>query len=103
MTEINLDGLSIAELDRLKNSIDSTIVNKRQNELATLRQQIDELIENSGFTLQEILEAKPMRKPVKPKYRNPDNPEQTWTGRGRRPRWVEDCLENGKDLEELVI
>lgn len=103
MSEINLENLSIAELDRLKNSIDSTIINKRQSELVELRQKIDDLIDASEFTLQEVLEAKPMRKPVQPKYRNPENPEQTWTGRGRRPRWVEDCISNGTDLEELAI
>ena len=103
MSEINLENLSIAELDRLKHSIDSTIVNKRQSELIELRQRIDDLIDSSEFTLQEVLEAKPMRKPVQPKYRNPDDPDQTWTGRGRRPRWVEDCISNGKDLDDLTI
>src|SRR5690349_737834 len=29
------------------------------------------------------------RKKVQPKYRNPENPEEVWSGRGRKPRWVE--------------
>ena len=103
MSTINLDTLSVEELNKLKVSIDSTIVNKRQSDLINLRQQIDSLIDNSEFTLQEVLEAKPMRKPVKPKYKNPENAEQTWTGRGRRPLWVEDCLNNGMDLADLLI
>jgi DNA-binding protein H-NS len=38
-----------------------------------------------------------------PKYVNPDNPAQTWSGRGRRPAWLDDALEAGHDLESLII
>ena len=103
MTIVNLDSLSISELDRLKNTIDSTIGNKRQSELVELRQKVDSLIGNSPFTLEEVLEAKPARKPVEPKYKNPNDHTQTWTGRGRRPRWVEEALSNGMDLTDILI
>lgn len=35
------------------------------------------------------------------KYRNPDNPNETWTGRGKRPRWLNDALASGKNLDDL--
>lgn len=34
-------------------------------------------------------------------YRNPDKPSQTWTGHGRRPRWITEQLSSGKRLEDL--
>lgn len=43
------------------------------------------------------------RGPVPPKYRNPNNPHETWTGRGRQPRWVSELLEQGYTLEQLRI
>ena len=43
------------------------------------------------------------RGPVPPKYRNPNNPQDTWTGRGRQPRWVSELLEQGYTLEQLKI
>ena len=46
------------------------------------------------------------RGPVKPKYANPNNPEETWTGRGsesKRPKFVKDHLARGGKLEELLI
>jgi DNA-binding protein H-NS len=43
------------------------------------------------------------RRGVSAKYRNPDNPEETWAGRGRKPKWVEDRLSRGTPLEELLI
>lgn len=38
-----------------------------------------------------------------PKYRNPENPSQTWTGRGRTPLWVNEALQKGMSLEDLRI
>ena len=56
-----------------------------------------------GYKLDEIIEIRKLRAKVAPKYRNSDVPEQTCTGRGRTPKWVEFALENGKTLDDLKI
>ena len=43
------------------------------------------------------------RREVSPKYRNPDNASETWSGRGRKPRWLEERLEKGAPLEDFAI
>jgi DNA-binding protein H-NS len=40
---------------------------------------------------------------VLPKYRNPDERSETWSGRGRRPRWMTKALLAGRSIEEFVI
>jgi DNA-binding protein H-NS len=40
---------------------------------------------------------------VLPKYRNPDNPSETWAGRGKRPRWLTAKLRSGKKLDDFRI
>lgn len=40
---------------------------------------------------------------VAPKYRNPANSAETWTGRGRQPRWVADAIAAGKSMQDLAI
>lgn len=40
---------------------------------------------------------------VSPKYEHPKNPDLRWTGRGRKPKWVEQCLDEGLTLEDLLI
>ena len=40
---------------------------------------------------------------VAPKYRNPENPKETWTGRGKQPRWLAAYTAKGRDLGEFVI
>lgn len=50
--------------------------------------------------------AKPSKlagKKVAPKYRNPANKSETWTGRGRQPKWVAAALKSGKKIEDLAI
>lgn len=37
------------------------------------------------------------------RYRNPDQPSQAWTGRGKPPRWVTEWVEGGKSLEALRV
>ena len=103
MTEINIAELSVEQLNKLKADIEVASQQRRQTELMELRNKIDDLVDNSPFSIEEIMEARKMRKPVAPKYRNPDDASLTWTGRGRRPRWVDECLDNGMTLENMAI
>jgi DNA-binding protein H-NS len=48
-------------------------------------------------------QAKKKTAKVAPKYRNPDDPGQTWTGRGRKPNWLVAELEAGRDQEDFRI
>jgi DNA-binding protein H-NS len=43
------------------------------------------------------------RAKVAPKYRNPGNPAESWTGRGRKPRWVQAALAEGQSLSDFAI
>ena len=43
------------------------------------------------------------RAPAAAKYRHPENAALTWTGRGRKPRWVTDHLAKGGALDALAI
>ncbi|MBS8225931.1 H-NS histone family protein [Vannielia litorea] len=61
-----------------------------------------------GFTLNELVgqpkkKRKDAGKPTSPKYKHPDNPAVTWSGRGRKPAWIKEGLESGKSLEEYLI
>ena len=42
-------------------------------------------------------------KKVAPKFMNPDNHDQLWSGRGKQPTWFKEAIAAGKTLEELTI
>ena len=40
---------------------------------------------------------------VEPKYRNSENPAETWAGRGLKPRWLTAAIKGGKTLDDFLI
>jgi DNA-binding protein H-NS len=85
-----LEKMSFAELTDLRTRIDRAMVEKQSTERAALRQKMADLAKDHGLSLDEVL-GKGRRKgkgSVAVKYRDPRNSENTWTGRGRMPRWM---------------
>ena len=79
-----------------------------QERVARVRDKVMALIKAEGFTYDEVFGTKRRARGqgkyvVKPKYRNPANPAQTWAGRGKRPRWFADALSAGKKEKDLLI
>lgn len=73
-----------------------------------LREKINALVKAEGFGLDEVLGRAATtrgkaRGKVKPKYRDPADPGQTWTGRGKRPNWFRAALAAGKKEKDLLI
>lgn len=102
MTKIKLDALSLAELKDLQKDVAKTITGyeerKRKEALSVLEDKAREL----GFNLTDL--TKGGKKPkAAPKYKNPDNPEQTWSGRGRKPGWFVAAITAGKDIADFEI
>jgi DNA-binding protein H-NS len=40
---------------------------------------------------------------VHPKYKNPERPSETWSGRGKQPRWVAAYIRTGKKVDDLLV
>ena len=54
----------------------------------------------------EVHRGKSRRRPypkILPKFWNPDEPSQTWTGRGKQPRWLAAQLRSGRRIEDFLI
>lgn len=102
---MDIDALSLNELKALRSKVDRAIATYEDRKKKEAYAELDEIARKMGYPLAEILtmvEAKP-RKTVAAKYANPENPSETWTGRGRKPKWVEAALASGKSLEDLMI
>mgnify|MGYP003478436811 FL=1 len=103
--KIDLDALSLKELKDLQSQVAKTIPGYEDRKKAEAIAALEEQAKSFGFALSELVSASgaKRRKPVKPKYANPANRAETWTGRGRKPRWVEAALKAGKKIEDLAI
>ena len=53
-------------------------------------------------TRSEVVERKTKR-PPKTKYRDPEHPENTWTGKGRPPKWLQEKLDQGLTKDQFLI
>jgi DNA-binding protein H-NS len=85
------------ELTQLEARIERLKVEKREAERAALREQITVLARESGFDLRELFDGRRGRSgSVAPKYRDPSNPANTWTGRGRMPRWMAAAMKGSR-------
>jgi DNA-binding protein H-NS len=101
----NLEKMSLDELKALRKDVDAAISDfqKRKKQEALVAAQ--KAAREHGFSLDEILGAKGAKTATKgaPKYANPADASQTWTGRGRQPQWIKDALAAGKSLDDMAI
>ena len=103
--KIELDSLSLKDLKDLKKRVERKISDFEDRKKREALAAVEEKAKAMGFSLSELVGASAVKKrrPAKPKYANPSNKAETWTGRGRKPRWVEAALKSGKTLEDLAI
>jgi DNA-binding protein H-NS len=81
----------------------------RKEKVVKIREKINALIKAEGYTFEDVFGVRGKAKvrrgtgSVKPKFRNPANAEQTWSGRGKRPHWFNDALKAGKKDKDMLI
>lgn len=106
MAKTDLSGLTKRQLDTLKLKIEEALAEQHERDRLAAIKVIEAKSQELGFSLSELIDPQKRRRakaPVKPKYQHPENPMVTWSGRGRRPRWVQDWQARGEDLEDLSI
>ncbi|PTW40301.1 MULTISPECIES: H-NS family nucleoid-associated regulatory protein [Rhodovulum] len=99
----DLETLSLKELKELRKDVDTAISSFHEREKAKARAVLEATAKEMGYSLDDILGKKARRVKPTAKYRNPENPAETWSGRGRRPRWLEEALSKGASLEDFAI
>jgi DNA-binding protein H-NS len=104
MARINVNRMTIQELLALEVKLQKAIARARQRDRAKVKQELKALAEKHGFTTSELFDGRSKRRSVAAKYANPDDPSQTWTGRGRRPAWlVAKMKKRGAKLQDFAL
>lgn len=101
--DIDLNKLSLKELKDLQSQVGRAISSFEDRRKKEALAELEEKARALGFSLSELTGAPVSRKraPATVKYANPANRAETWSGRGRKPRWFADALASGKTPEDL--
>lgn len=97
----SLESMSTDELWSLYEQLSSILAERIVVEKAKLDERLRKIEMASGSaTFNRVRRPYPK---VAPKYQNPKNLAETWSGRGKQPRWVQAQLKAGKKLEHFLI
>ena len=105
MADYDLEALSLGELKKMQKDVVKAISTYQDRQKAEARAKVEAFARDLGYSLTELVgpETKPSRAPAAAKYRHPENPALTWSGRGRKPQWFVEALEAGITASELAI
>lgn len=119
---IDLKSLSARQLQKLISEANREKKRKlKRAPLAAVRKKLTRMAAAEGYTLLELFgvngggaapraeaprpgkRSSTAGRKVPPKYRNPGNPEETWSGRGKQPRWMVALVAKGGKPEDFLI
>lgn len=106
MAAPNVDKMSLKDLVELEARVKKAIVMAKERERAETKAKLMEMAEMSGFSVAELFGSGGRGGKggkVAVKYRNKDNPSETWTGRGRQPKWLSAALKKGAKLQDFAL
>ena len=106
MADIDLSRLNIGQLTDLLGQAQSEMASREKQRRKDLRSELERRVTAEGYKMRDIfpepgngVAGRRQRRKMPVKFRNPQNPEETWTGIGRSPKWVQAILaERGIDM-----
>jgi DNA-binding protein H-NS len=110
--KLNFDAMSVDELWQLHEKISQVLSVRLASEKRELEKRLGQLRREKEMREAEPTEASSLKAVprerrkyprVYPKYRNPNEPSETWSGRGKQPRWLTAALKTGQAIEEFAI
>jgi DNA-binding protein H-NS len=96
---VALKTMSIDKLIKMKEEIEDALTAKVSEQRRALEAELSKL---GGYERRKKADGR-RGGAVAPKYRNPENPSETWAGRGLKPRWLAAAIKSGKKIEDFAI
>jgi DNA-binding protein H-NS len=99
----NFKAMSFDKLSKLRDQVDAILNAKVAEERRAVQTRLNELDRLAVNGARAKGAGRGSRGTVAPRYRNPENPVETWAGRGLKPRWLAAALKSGKKIEDFSI
>lgn len=107
---MELSNLSVSQLRELQQQIPAELKRREAQEKTEILNEVRAFAKARGYAIEDLLGKEVKVKAaavsgnkVKVKYRHPQNAELEWTGRGRKPKWVEAWIADGGSLDNLLV
>jgi len=112
--KVDLKSMNRKELEKLLKDVKTAIKNVAARDRRDARKAAEKAAAEYGFSLGELSDDSPVKKVAKgkkkasgpkaaPKYANPADAKQTWTGKGRQPNWYRAAIDSGASAESMEI
>jgi DNA-binding protein H-NS len=103
--KLDVEKMSLEDLRALAREIEKANKKSESLNLKKARDAAEAAAREYGFSLLEITGSRVSnlkRDPSEARYRNPDDPQQTWSGRGRQPQWFKEAIASGRAPSEMA-
>lgn len=101
---LDLSTLDLPELKQLLKDVTKAVETFEARQRREALEAVRAAAKERGFELSDLVgTGKTPKAKAAPKYRHPDNAELTWSGRGRKPKWLVEALENGAEPDDYLI
>jgi len=107
---MDLKKMSRKQLEKARADIDKALGRLEKSEMKAARDAAEKAARSHGFSLSEITSgekaskiAKPKSAKAAPKFANPADASQTWSGKGRKPDWFKSAVAAGTDPADMTI
>ena len=99
-----LERMSFKDLQELELKIKKAKASVQDRTRTELREKLEAIAAAAGFKIGDLFGGRGGKgRKVAAKYVNPDDASETWTGRGRKPRWLTAKLKDGDKIEKFLI
>jgi DNA-binding protein H-NS len=99
----NFKAMSVDELWEIHEEIAALLSSKMTAEKMALEKRLSQIQHHISDGEHPMSAARKPYPRVPPKFRNPEQPSETWAGRGRTPRWMKAQLQDGKEIKDFLI
>jgi len=103
---INLEKMSLDDLKKLRGDVEKAIKSFETRQRKEARKALEKVAKDYGLSLDDVVgggKSSKRTSKAAPQYRNPANPDETWSGRGRQPGWYKEALAAGKSKDDMKI
>jgi len=105
----NYRRMKIEDLVEMRDDIEIVIREKKEEATEEFKKEVEDRAKKLGIDLASLYGAK-RRGPkagggstVAVKYRDPKNPDNTWSGRGRPAKWLSEYMDRGRKKEDFLV